>query len=1567
MKIKHIILFLAMSMLTNIIIAQIEICNNGIDDDGDGLIDLNDTEDCFCLGGSTVEIPSLIPNPSFEDFDCCPNDLSQLDCAETWIQAGYATSDYFNTCGFTAGAPQPFPHGNGVTGMYFVDGWCEYVGACLLSPMISGEDYLMRFNMSFIFADGGTIESVSGNPAILSPVEVTLYGSASCGFLPFGGTGCPVGVGDWHELGTVSVTPSSIYETWAVFEIAFNPDVNINSIAIGAPCNLPGSTYNWSASGGPYFFVDNLLLNSTTHFESLLSTSGSFCNNNIILSLDTDSTGTYQWYHEGIALVGETNETLNISENDYPTGEYSLMFTHSGGCNTFNTTVNEVNITIDDIEDVVVCNSYNLPTITGTNLGSNTNFYTQPNGEGEIIISPITNSQQVYIYSSTGICSDQESFEITIIQEADFVDIPDQSTCGYYILPEIEGENLTGNEGFYNGTGGTGGIVTSPITESQTVYIYDNSICSHEEEFTVTITPEPEIDPIDNDTVCNYYNLPIISGSYLSGTQNYYSEPNGQGEILSSPLTTSQTVYIYDQINSCIDQQSFQLTVLSELSVYAGEDLFTCNDTVQLAAIFSYPFTTGLWTGTGNISEPYNPNTLVSSNYGTHQFVWRESFYECYGLDTVTVHFLEKPSPFIIEEIDSVCTNTYNLSVLNSNFDGYWTAYTGDPLQVLTPAPNYLPSIISPNATVTIGNFSSNLSDVTFIWTETNQISGISCEAQVQKRVSFIKQPVASVGATNEAEICGNCYTELNASTVGSSYAQGLWISPHANCNFINQDLPQAEICLNEPGIFGDSAHIRMPVLWTMSNYFCTDIDTMWLTFYQQPVANAGLDDAVCGLNTELQAFYDLHEHNDLYPTGIWSVGIGQLGEFADFSDIYQANSLLSVSAPGIWGFIFRESNYLLNSCYDTDTVIIEFVETPVISAGPDMEICGNNATLNAVSGGFTGTWLPVPGIVYENYSDPQTNITGISGTTYTLSWLESNQATTSTLSCSAIDEMILTLWKMPTANILTDAADSFTCGRRFNNLRAENPGSDIRGYWYDTNPGTIYGQYDSIRTWVEVYDHGCFDFFWIEETGPIHLPGFCADTAGPLNICFIEIPDANAGNDTIFCGLTGSLNAVPTVGTGVWSNPTFANISFSNNHDPMTTISTLIYNSNSENPESYTLVWTEDNGGGCTDSDIVEVFFAEIPQSQTTIIPPKCFGESATIASIDTIHPQYTWNFYNGIVNSSNLNQLNASYASLVNWANSDSIHLISLIVTNEWGCLSPINIDTVVEPNIPDLNSIIISDTCALSKGGINLENNEDISYFWINENIGPEYNSPISSVSNLPSGEYLLLQSYLTTNIENYAYYLQTFGTANCIDTISFEIPTIGMLVADFDISADIIMEELVAPEATLIFVNNSEYDDVSKRCEWHFDDGNILKSCDELIEHVYTESGCFNPFLIVMNRDLPECRDTAFLEYCINVENMSNLEIPNIFSPNGDGFNDYFQVKAVSLKDFNGKITNRWGRTLFEWSDWETYTAGWDGKISTGNEASPGVYYYLIKATGIDGYEYERNGAFHLMRE
>ena len=73
------------------------------------------------------------------------------------------------------------------------------------------------------------------------------------------------------------------------------------------------------------------------------------------------------------------------------------------------------------------------------------------------------------------------------------------------------------------------------------------------------------------------------------------------------------------------------------------------------------------------------------------------------------------------------------------------------------------------------------------------------------------------------------------------------------------------------------------------------------------------------------------------------------------------------------------------------------------------------------------------------------------------------------------------------------------------------------------------------------------------------------------------------------------------------------------------------------------------------------------------------------------------------------------------------------------------------------------------------------------------------------------------------------------------------------------------------------------------------------------------------------------------------------IPNVFTPNGDGRNDKFQVFAnCEFQDFKIEIYDRWGTRLFVAADW---LGGWDG-TARGQELPPGVYIYKIEYTAGD---------------
>ncbi|MFV0377500.1 MAG: gliding motility-associated C-terminal domain-containing protein [Mangrovibacterium sp.] len=139
-----------------------------------------------------------------------------------------------------------------------------------------------------------------------------------------------------------------------------------------------------------------------------------------------------------------------------------------------------------------------------------------------------------------------------------------------------------------------------------------------------------------------------------------------------------------------------------------------------------------------------------------------------------------------------------------------------------------------------------------------------------------------------------------------------------------------------------------------------------------------------------------------------------------------------------------------------------------------------------------------------------------------------------------------------------------------------------------------------------------------------------------------------------------------------------------------------------------------------------------------------------------------------------------------------------------------------------------------------------------------------------------------------------------------------------------------------------------------------------------DYVYDSTGEYMVKLVATKTGTATtCRDTVYLADYISVV-ASAFDVPNVFTPNGDGSNDYFIVKFTSMKSLDVKIFNRWGKQVFSVSknDLGAYNdsrldAAWDGKIS-GKYASPGVYYYVIEGLGRDDVRYKKQGYVHLFR-
>lgn len=310
-------LFLSGNKLSNQIME--ETCDNAIDDDDDGLIDLNDP-DCECQLADPI---SLIPNPSFEEMNCCPDFRSQLHCADTWIQASEPTTDYIHTCGWIGwdGLPVPLPlpdgeacvgYRNGRFGDEVRPNWKEYTGACLLSPLEAGTTYRFEFYLGFTHS-------------LNSPgTNVVFYGSTDCNNLPFGqgddAFGCPLNGPGWKQLGSVYGFGAN---EWLEKEITLRPTEDIYAIVIGPDCTELNRMEN------TYYFFDNLVLASEASFEFGIRATNHPCENTFTLEVPDYDTLQYQWYKDGIALLGETAADLNVKTGE---GEYQVRIISATEC-----------------------------------------------------------------------------------------------------------------------------------------------------------------------------------------------------------------------------------------------------------------------------------------------------------------------------------------------------------------------------------------------------------------------------------------------------------------------------------------------------------------------------------------------------------------------------------------------------------------------------------------------------------------------------------------------------------------------------------------------------------------------------------------------------------------------------------------------------------------------------------------------------------------------------------------------------------------------------------------------------------------------------------------------------------------------------------------------------------------------------------------------------------------------------------------------------------------------------------------------------------------------------------
>ena len=139
-------------------------------------------------------------------------------------------------------------------------------------------------------------------------------------------------------------------------------------------------------------------------------------------------------------------------------------------------------------------------------------------------------------------------------------------------------------------------------------------------------------------------------------------------------------------------------------------------------------------------------------------------------------------------------------------------------------------------------------------------------------------------------------------------------------------------------------------------------------------------------------------------------------------------------------------------------------------------------------------------------------------------------------------------------------------------------------------------------------------------------------------------------------------------------------------------------------------------------------------------------------------------------------------------------------------------------------------------------------------------------------------------------------------------------------------------------------------------WQFGDGTTSTELNP--KHYYREFGIYTANLIVIGKDKQEYSKTV----SVNVNPISSIsEIPNVFTPNGDGLNDELFIKSKNIESFYIVIYSRDSDKVFESSNVDFR---WSGEDLKGNMIKKDLYLYALKAVGTDGKGYKKTGNLSL---
>ncbi|HUM45906.1 MAG TPA: PKD domain-containing protein [Chitinophagales bacterium] len=708
-------------------------------------------------------------------------------------------------------------------------------------------------------------------------------------------------------------------------------------------------------------------------------------------------------------------------------------------------------------DDTLICNgdSVQLHATGGLNYSWSPGNTLSDSMISDPVAFPLITTTYAVTATDANQCSNTDSILITLFSLLNVDAGVDDTICsGDTLLLSATGGN---DYSWMPAEGLSDSSIANPLAFPQVTTVYTvtvnaGSTCPGKDSVLITVNTKPGIIASADTFLCEGDSVQL----FVSGAVTYLWEPsnslddNQADDPMAFPEATTNYTVTGTDLNGCSESAEIAIAVILLPSIDAGPDTSICSgDTVQLIASggTSYSWIPESFLSDNNISNPHAfPDTTTSF------IVTGTGDSGCANTDTVKVFVL---SPGVIDAgaDTAICKGD---SILLQATGGL--GYSWSPADGLSD-----PFIANPIA----------FPETTTVYTVT---AGVGTDCFFSDTLVIQVNELPGVIAGNDSSICPGDSLQLEA----NGAVTYLW-SPGNS--------------LNDPAISNPFASPLITTAYSVTGtdvQGCKNTDTVVIIVLPAPIANAGIDTAICaGDSTMLQASGGL--------TYSWQPS-------SDLTDAFISNPVAFPNTTTAYIVKVNDGG----TCFGYDTVVITVNSLPDANAGEDQTVCaGDVVNLNA-SGGSEYLWSPSTSLSSSTISNPSATVT--ESITYTVTVTDLNH-------CSASDTIHL---EVVPPLITTVSNDTSICLGSSSSLFADG------GLTYNWSPSSTLNNADSPAPIASPAETTTYSV--------IISDGICnADTLSVT--VFVSVPFIDAGTDaTLLSGASYQFSVTASQGVYSWT-----------------------------------------------------------------------------------------------------------------------------------------------------------------------------------------------------------------------------------------------------------------------------------------------------------------------------------------------------------------------------------------------------------------------------------------------